>query len=389
MALKTLTSYYEVLGVGPTAEAETLRKAYRRLARKHHPDVSTDPRAHENMARINEAFETLIDPNRRNEYDAMLAGDVVEESQDDRIRRQKPVVVRLIQRLQGHKTPVYATAFAPDTAQLVSSGFDNEIIWWNEAGFPVRRMKVEQGVISTLRAFSLDRLAAAGSAENQVSFCRLDEDKLESWKAASEEWVGALAVSPDGQSVATGSLHNTFSVIDTTTGECRYRSAHHDGSVMAVAWSADGKVLASGGADARINLYHGETGERIGTISQIRSAVTAIAFSPDGQYLAAAGVDLSIRVFTLSDGNLVKMMFGHTKVVESLAFHSNGWLFASGSRDGTVGLWNAAKGIGNVRIEASNRPISTVSFSLDGTRLAAGGQDKLVRLWEVVAKDEA
>lgn len=385
--MKTLTSYYEVLGVGPNAEAETLRKAYRRLARKHHPDVSKDPRAHENMARINEAFETLIDPSRRSEYDALLAGNG-DDAEETRVK-QKPVVVRLIQRLQGHKTPVYAVGFSPDTAQLVSSGFDNELLWWDEAGFPVRKTKVEQGAISTLRAFSLDRVAVAGSAENQVSFARLDEDKVEAWKAASEEWVGNVAISPDGQSIATGSLHHTVSVIDTGTGECRYRNARHDGAVMALAWSWDGKLLATGGADAKIHLFDGETGEYRGSITQIRSAVTALAFSPDGKFLAAAGVDLSIRVFNLPDGDLVKMMFGHTKVVESLSFHPNGWLFASGSRDGTVGLWNAAKGIGNVRIEASARPISAVSFSLDGTRLAAGGQDKLVRLWEVVAKDAA
>jgi len=383
--LKTVTSYYEILGVGPNAEPETLRKAYRRLARKHHPDVSKDPRAHENMARINEAFETLMDADRRAEYDATLAGNAAEE----RPRVQKPVVVRLIKRLEGHKTPIYATSFAPDTGQLVSSGFDNEIIWWNDEGSPIRKAKIEQGVVSTLRAFSLDRVAAAGSGENQVNFYHLDEDKVDVWKAASEEWVGPVAISPDGQSVATGNVHHTLSVIDSYTGETRYRSACHDGSVTAVAWSNDGSILATGGADARVYLYDGESGRMTGQITQIRSQISALAFSPDGKYLAAAGTDLSIRVFTLADGVLVKMMFGHTKSIESLAFHPNSWLFASASRDGTVGLWNAAKGIGNVRIEASNRPISSVSFSLDGTRLAAAGQDKLVRLWQVKAKEAA
>ena len=385
--LKTLTSYYDVLGVGPNAEAEALRKAYRRLARKHHPDVSTDPRAHENMARINEAFQVLIDPSRRSEYDAQLAGNVDEEETSE--PTQKPVVVRLIARLDGHKTPVYATTFSPDTSQLVTSAFDNEVIWWDEAGFPVRRNRIDQGVISALRALTIDRVAAAGSAENQVNFYRLDEGGLDAWRTATEEWVGAVAISPDARSVAAGSVHHNFSVIDTATGVARYSNKRHDGSVMAVAWSWDGKLVASGGADAKVHLYDSETGDHRGKLDQIRSAITAMAFSPDSHYLAVAGVDLSIRVFDLREGNLVKMMFGHTKAIESLAFHPNGWLFASGSRDGSVGLWNASKGIGNVRIEASSRPISSVSFSYDGSRLAAGGQDKLVRLWEVVAKDEA
>jgi len=389
-AVKTVTSYYEILGVGPTADAETLRKAYRRLARKHHPDVSKDPRAHENMARINEAFEVLVDPSKRNEYDAMLAGTGHFEAPPKEKAPQKPVVVRLLQRLKGHKTPVYAVSFAPDTGQLVSSAFDNEILWWDErAGAPKRRAKVEAGVVSTIKAFSLDRVVAAGSAESQVTFCKLEGDRVESFKANQEEWVGCLAISSDGASVAAGSLHHALSVTNTADGGAVFRRQEHADAVTAVAWSSDGRYLATGSADATIKVWDARMGKPLGTISQLRGTVTALAFSNDGLYLAAAGVDLSIRVFRVTDGELVKMMFGHTKPVESIAFHPNNWLFASGSRDGTVGLWNAAKGIGNVRIDVSTRPVSCVAFSPDGTRLAAAGQDRLVRLWEVAAKEAA
>lgn len=388
--MKSVTSYYEILGVGPTTDSDTLRKAYRRLARKHHPDVSKDPRAHENMARINEAFETLVDPSKRNEYDAMLAGTGHFEAPAKEKAPQKPVVVRLLQRLKGHKTPVYAVTFTPDTGGLVSSAFDNEILWWDEAvGRPSRRTKVEAGVISTIRAFSLDRLVVAGSAESQVTYCRLEGDKVEAFKANQEEWVGCVAISSDGSSLAAGSMHHSLSVTNTSDGHSRFRREEHADAVTAVAWSNDGRFLATGSADATVKLWDARVGKPVGTISQLRGAVTALAFSNDGRFLAAAGVDLSIRIFRIADGELIKMMFGHTKPIESIAFHPNNWLFASASRDGTVGLWNAAKGIGNVRIEVSTRPVSCVAFSPDGTRLAAAGQDKLVRLWEVAAKEAA
>ncbi|HSI73373.1 MAG TPA: DnaJ domain-containing protein [Fimbriimonas sp.] len=384
--MKTLTSYYEVLGVGPTAEAETLRKAYRRLARKHHPDVSVDPRAHENMARINQAFEILIDPAKRNEYDALLAG--TGHHEDKPKEAKKPVVVRLVQRLQSHKTPVYALSFAPDTGQLISSGFDNEILWWHpEQSVAQRRMRLEAGVISTLRAFSMDRLVVAGSAESQISYCRLDGDKVEQFRTSPEEWVGCLAISSDGSALAAGSLHRTLSVTDTENGTSLFKQKGHDDAVTAVAWSLDGRLLATGSADATVKIWDPVTGEMIRDLRQVRSTVTALAFSNNGKFLVTAAVDLSLRVFDLSTGELVKMMYGHTKTVEALAFHPNNWLFASASRDGSVGLWNAAKGIGNVRIEASSRPINCVGFSPDGTRLAAAGQDKTVRVWEVAAKD--
>jgi WD40 repeat protein len=385
--LKTLTAtYFDILGVGPNADQDTLRKAYRRLAQKHHPDVSADPSAHENMARINEAFQTLVDPNRRSEYEALLRGGSVETEASRRDVR-KPVVVKLRARLKAHLTPVYAVTFSPDTGRLISSGFDNEILWWGEDEKPVRRMKLDNGVISVLRAFPEERLVAAGSAESQVSFWHLNGDRIESWKASNEEWVSSLSISADGNSLACGSLHHTLSVSSTRDGRNIYRKVDHADAVTAVAWSANGKFLATGSADSSVNVLNGETGTIALSIRQIRSTVTALAFSPDARYLAVAAVDLSIRVFRLSDGEMEKMVYGHTKPIEALAFHPNSWLIASGSRDGTVGLWNAAKGIGNVRIEASSRPISCVAFSPNGEYLAAGGQDKLVRLWDVTAKE--
>lgn len=384
--MKTLTaSYYEILGVGPSVDQDTLRKAYRRLARKHHPDVSPDPLAHENMARINEAFQTLIDPARRGEYDALLRGGGLEAGpiQDAR----KPVVVKLRARLKAHLTPVYAVSFAPDTGQLISSAFDNELIWWDEDGKPERRMKLDHGVISVLRAFPEERLVAAGSAESQISFWHINGSRVESWKASSEEWVSSLAISADGNALACGSLHHTLSVSNTHDGTNLYRKVDHADAVTAVAWSANGKYLATGSADSSVKILGGQSGTLMQTINQIRSTVTALAFSPDMRYLAVAAVDLSIRIFRLNDGVMEKMVYGHTKPIEALAFHPNSWLIASGSRDGTLGLWNAAKGIGNVRIEASSRPISCVAFSPNGELLAAGGQDKLVRLWDVTAKE--
>ena len=390
--MNTLTlNFYEILGVKSNADEDTLRKAYRKLARKHHPDVSNHPRAHENMARINEAFSTLVDSTKRMEYDAMLAGGGLEEAPaPNRKPPQKPIVVKLMKRLQSHKTPVYSVTFAPDTGQLVSSAFDNEIIWWDEpTGQPSKRTRLESGTVSTLRAFSNDCLYAAGSAESQISMYRLNAGRIDAWRTSNEEWVSSISISPDGMAVAAGSLLHTFSVNKTTDGGSIYRKNEHTEAVTSVAWSSDGKYLATGSADATVKLWFAKTGALLHTLRQIRSTVTAIAFSNDNRYIAVAAVDLSIRVFSLSDGLLVKMMFGHTKPIESLCFHPNGWLFASASRDGTVGLWNAAKGIGNVRIEASSRPISCVAFNPEGTRLAACGQDKLVRLWEVSAKDTA
>lgn len=61
--------YYDVLGVPRGASDEEIKKAYRRLARKYHPDVNKDPGAEERFKVINEAYSVLGDPERRAQYD--------------------------------------------------------------------------------------------------------------------------------------------------------------------------------------------------------------------------------------------------------------------------------------------------------------------------------
>jgi curved DNA-binding protein len=61
--------YYDVLGVARDADAEEIQQAFRRLARRYHPDVSKDPASEERFKEINEAYQVLSDPDSRRRYD--------------------------------------------------------------------------------------------------------------------------------------------------------------------------------------------------------------------------------------------------------------------------------------------------------------------------------
>jgi molecular chaperone DnaJ len=70
------SNYYQILGVQPEVTALEIKRAYRKIAKSHHPDVKFHQKTarqldqdHEFMAKVNEAYETLIDKTRRADYD--------------------------------------------------------------------------------------------------------------------------------------------------------------------------------------------------------------------------------------------------------------------------------------------------------------------------------
>lgn len=66
--------YYKILGLTKEASQDEIKRAYRRLARKYHPDVSKEPNAEERFKEVSEAYEALRDPEKRAAYDSLLSG---------------------------------------------------------------------------------------------------------------------------------------------------------------------------------------------------------------------------------------------------------------------------------------------------------------------------
>ncbi len=77
--------YYKILGVQKDADADTIKKAFRKAARKYHPDVNTDAGADARFKDVSEAYEVLKDPERRAAYD-----DLGREPKFDKGRYQPP-----------------------------------------------------------------------------------------------------------------------------------------------------------------------------------------------------------------------------------------------------------------------------------------------------------
>ena len=84
--------YYKILGVNKSASAEEIRKAYRKLARKYHPDLNpNDEKAKQKFQEINEANEVLKDPEKREKYDKYGENWKQSEAYEQAQRRSSPL----------------------------------------------------------------------------------------------------------------------------------------------------------------------------------------------------------------------------------------------------------------------------------------------------------
>ncbi|WP_027122395.1 J domain-containing protein [[Mycoplasma] imitans] len=75
-------NYYEILGVSVKASSSEIKKAFRKLAKKYHPDVNSDPKSIELFQKINEAYEVLSDEASRKDYDEFEL-DLYDDDDDD------------------------------------------------------------------------------------------------------------------------------------------------------------------------------------------------------------------------------------------------------------------------------------------------------------------
>ena len=199
--------------------------------------------------------------------------------------------------------------------------------------------------------------------------------------------VNALAVRPDGATLATGGNDGHTYLWDVATGR-RTVTLTDPGSfgVYAVAFSPSGRTLAAGDANGSTYLWDVAAGRRIATLTDPQgNTVGAVAFSPSGRTLAAGDANGSTYLWDVAAGRRIATLTDPgSSGVSAVAFSPNGRTLATGDGNGSTYLWDVATGR---RIATLTDPgtggVGAVAFSPTGRTLAAGDLDASTYLWDV------
>ena len=117
-------------------------------------------------------------------------------------------------------------------------------------------------------------------------------------------WVSAVAWSPDGHHIFTGSGDGTARIWDATTGDNTLTLTHTDW-VSAVAWSPDGHHILTASRDRTARIWDATTGDNTLTLTHTNS-LTAVAWSPDGHHILTASRDRTARIWDATKGEQVR-----------------------------------------------------------------------------------
>src|SRR5262245_20856688 len=140
------------------------------------------------------------------------------------------------------------------------------------------------------------------------------------------------------------------------------------GAINALAISPDGKVLASGSARGTVCLWALPSGKELRVLTGHRGSVYAVAFSPDGKTLASSATDGSIRFWETATGEFLTRCFTTAGDARALAFAADGKLILSGGDYHTrsVRLWRVGAGIETNHSFFTAEPVTAVAFAPDG-----------------------
>lgn len=247
--------------------------------------------------------------------------------------------------------------------------------------------------------------STAEIAETSQTWRNLQLNRSLPTPPAPQNWVTALATSPDGTRLVSGSENKTVSIWDLTTTQLLRTLSQHQGAIASVALSPDGQTLASSAADRTVKVWNAATGELQHSFEGFASDVIFVGFSADGKTLITVSQEKkseteeqtvnTIKIWDLGGNYEEKEAFSGTgETLSAVAWEARSQILVFGyERSNRVDLWHLGQGKQLASLPLQFPQVQALAVSprskneeeeneTETQVLAIGGGGDLVEVWQ-------
>jgi WD40 repeat protein len=287
-----------------------------------------------------------------------------------------------------HDGEVNTVAYSPD-GQHVVTGSDDHTIRFIQAAKGLVVWTFQENLAVKRVTFSRDGslVAAAGGGENDSGFVHVltTLGGSSKFRTTQKSNITAVALSPEGSYVATGSQDYTARLFRLDTGMEEWHLLHQ-GTVKSVAFSSDGHHFATGSGDQTVRVFEVATGSEITRLPH-QASVTSVAFSPDGKQVASGTLDGTVRIMESSASKELRHLPGSNEVLAT-AFSPDHRYVATGGASGVrVTELETGKEISQFQHDAKVK-VYALAFSSNSRFLATVSSDNTARISDLVTGSE-
>jgi WD40 repeat protein len=299
-----------------------------------------------------------------------------------------------VRTLQGHQSAVRNVKFSPDVTELASISQDGIVkVWRRNADFVQVLHGLEDTIWGIATSGERQRMVAAAAFVNQTILWDNFERQLE-LRDIPQGNLFSMAFVPD-QPLLAGVGGSTLRLLRLEESsllgwtQVWERTIPTTGSIVAVAVSPDGQSIVSGSDEGQIRVWNLQ-GELLKQIDTGNDRIWQIDFQPLSEaakptlspVFGLAAANGAVELWRL-DGTKVKTLKERgTAVTWGAVFSPDGTLVASASHDGLLRLWQV-DGTLRFEVEGSERGLTRTAFSPDGQTIATGGLNANVKLWNL------
>ena len=394
--MNNIAQYYAVLSIDSAASPETVKKAYRNLAKIWHPDRYVhDPRlkaqAEIEIKKINQAYTAIksyweLEHNTLEQIDgdAQSRLSIKKNTPDFYYCQGVDYAAR-----QNYNDALISFAQAIKLNANYIEAYQYRGFILSKLGYEYRAaMEFEKA--NQIKANNKTRPSSSNTSKPQTNASHQKSVETQVMKCrksilAANRPITSVVISSDNQVFASVNNDQEIKLWEINTGQRIATFQGHTDIVKSLVIDSRGTTLISGSKDTTIRFWDLKTKKIIktfgGYFNGYSEAVLALALSPDNKSLLSYSADNTIKTWDINRAK-VNQSISFSADLTCLEISPNCQLFCTGSLEPQLRIRQIKNGQ-VIRSIDNNSGVLCMAFSPDSNVLATGGFDRLIRLWDI------